>query len=250
MDNTSSTEPISYENPWRIWPTIGFTILIFLVNIIISVAIIICIAVITKQDNPNIDLKTSIHKISEIGSYECVSYILSAIFCVPLIILCAKLKKGISIREYLALRMPNKQSYLIWLPITFIYIALTDGAKAFFNIPTIDESSRQLYDTTGFKPLFYITVILAAPIYEEFLMRGFLFASILRTRIKSNGAILITSALWAILHVQYGYLDCFIIFVAGMIIGTARVKSSSLIVCIAMHVFGNLIFTIELLLFA
>jgi membrane protease YdiL (CAAX protease family) len=58
-------------------------------------------------------------------------------------------------------------------------------------------------------------------------------------------AVAITAALWAIIHQQYDAYDIGVIFVMGLLIGAARVRTGSIYVPIAMHSVASLIATIE-----
>jgi len=52
-------------------------------------------------------------------------------------------------------------------------------------------------------PLFGIAAVVFAPLFEEGFFRGFLFVGFKQSRLGSFGTILITSAAWAALHIQY-----------------------------------------------
>lgn len=53
-------------------------------------------------------------------------------------------------------------------------------------------------------------------------------------------AITISAVLWAVIHTQYDLLTMAFILADGLILGTARVHSRSVITSVAMHVAGNL----------
>ena len=48
-----------------------------------------------------------------------------------------------------------------------------------------------------------ISVIIVAPIIEEFLFRGFLYSQLARTRLGGWGSVCLSSLLWTIIHFQY-----------------------------------------------
>ena len=52
-------------------------------------------------------------------------------------------------------------------------------------------------------PLLILAVVVAAPVREEVLFRGFLFKGIAASRWGPIAAILISSTIWALIHVQY-----------------------------------------------
>ena len=54
------------------------------------------------------------------------------------------------------------------------------------------------------EPIFsFISVVLVAPIIEEFLFRGFLYAQLRRSLLKDWGAIAVSSLIWTAIHFQY-----------------------------------------------
>ena len=91
----------------------------------------------------------------------------------------------------------------------------------------------------------WLAVIVAAPVFEEIFFRGFLFKGLQHSRIGPLGAILVTSLLWATIHLQYDLWDLGIIFALGIFLGFARLKTGSVYATIALHALVNLIATIE-----
>lgn len=91
-----------------------------------------------------------------------------------------------------------------------------------------------------------ILIVIIAPILEEIFFRGFL----LRTLVNKWGIVLgsiISSALFAILHLQFG--NIIPIFILGLIINWMAIRSKSILPCIFFHIFNNAIaFTVELLI--
>jgi membrane protease YdiL (CAAX protease family) len=61
-----------------------------------------------------------------------------------------------------------------------------------------------------------------------------------RTRLGIFGAIALTAALWAAIHMQYEPATLALIFIDGLVLGAARHYTRSLYLPIFMHVIGNL----------
>ena len=78
------------------------------------------------------------------------------------------------------------------------------------------------------------------PIAEELGFRGLLMAWLRRTRLGVAGAIVISAALWSVIHLQYSPALLMLIFMDGIVLGLARHYSGSLLLPIVMHVGGNL----------
>lgn len=137
--------------------------------------------------------------------------------------------------------------YLLYLGISFIVnlIIIYTGIKIpGFQIqekllPILGENTLSLI-------IAGILIVLVAPILEEIFFRGFL----LRTLVNKWGIVLgsiISSALFAVLHLQFGSIIP--IFILGLIINWMVIRSKSILPSIFFHVFNNAIaFTIELLI--
>jgi uncharacterized protein len=87
--------------------------------------------------------------------------------------------------------------------------------------------------------------VVAAPVYEEIFFRGFLFEGILWSRLGPVGAVVITSLVWAGVHLQYDYFELSMLLIFGLVIGVARLRTRSIVTCIAMHFFFNLMASVE-----
>ena len=58
-----------------------------------------------------------------------------------------------------------------------------------------------------------ISVIIIAPVIEEFLFRGFLFSQLSRTKLGGWGSVCLSSLLWTIIHFQYEFLILLVLFI-------------------------------------
>ena len=84
-----------------------------------------------------------------------------------------------------------------------------------------------------------ISVIIVAPIIEEFLFRGFLYSQLARTRLGGWGSVCLSSLLWTIIHFQYEPLILMVLFIFGIFLGYIRMAYNSLALPIALHAVNN-----------
>lgn len=96
--------------------------------------------------------------------------------------------------------------------------------------------------------LVFPSVALGAPIAEEVIFRGQLFSALSQTRLGVSGTAVITSGLWALLHMSEPWLSVGLIFVMGLVLGWLMYRFGSLWVVIACHAAWNAIYS--LILFA
>jgi membrane protease YdiL (CAAX protease family) len=74
----------------------------------------------------------------------------------------------------------------------------------------------------------FALLVVLAPLSEELLFRGFLYGGLAQSRIGPVGAILVTSGIWTVIHVQYTWLIMTQVFIYGVVFGVVRWRSGSL----------------------
>ena len=133
---------------------------------------------------------------------------------------------------------------LRWMGWARFLAALAIGAIALFSIEILrvriggDPVPGFLIRAYGSSPapvLLWIAIAAAAPLFEEFLVRGFLLHGLAGSRIGWAGAIAISSLLWTLPHIQYGPTDMVTIFLDGIILGWSRLASGSIGAAIVLH---------------
>jgi membrane protease YdiL (CAAX protease family) len=82
-------------------------------------------------------------------------------------------------------------------------------------------------------------VTIAMPLAEELVFRGPIFAAIAGTRAGRWGAVILTSAAWALIHMTAPWIFVTIIFMMGLILGTLLLRFGSLWVTIVCHSIWN-----------
>ena len=98
---------------------------------------------------------------------------------------------------------------------------------------------------SGTLALLLFAAVVAAPVGEEIVFRGFLFRGWSASRLGVTGTIVLTSAIWAAIHVQYDWFGIMQVFCLGLLFGWVRWRSGSTVLTILMHAVTNLAATIE-----
>jgi len=107
-----------------------------------------------------------------------------------------------------------------------------------------------MFDLANEPRLFWIaipSVALGAPLVEEFLFRGPLFAALAQTQLGRWGTVFVTSGGWAILHFSEPLFSVALIFLMGLALGGLLLRFGSLWVTIACHGAWNFIFSLATL---
>jgi membrane protease YdiL (CAAX protease family) len=93
--------------------------------------------------------------------------------------------------------------------------------------------------------LLLIAAVVAAPIGEEIMFRGFLFRGWAASPLGVTGTIVLTSAIWAAIHVQYDWFGIVQVFCLGLLFGWVRARSGSTVLTMMMHSVCNIAATVE-----
>ncbi|HRY05609.1 MAG TPA: CPBP family intramembrane metalloprotease [Hyphomicrobiaceae bacterium] len=85
-----------------------------------------------------------------------------------------------------------------------------------------------------------LVIVVGAPVMEELMFRGFLFATLARSRLGIGGAAIVTSLGWAALHAGYSLAGLVEVFLVGLYFSLLLVKTGSLRVPMFCHGAYNL----------
>ena len=232
---------------WGFWATILLSILVFAIfSVVQSIGIISYLYLSDPESvkalaGPDSSFAATQFLEQDLlnGDAIAVGEIPAAIIGVLLMIWFASMRKPLTVDEYLDLNIPSLKSMLGFLGLIVLAMVLMESVNYFWDRPT-PEFMTKVYANTKNLPLFWIAVSVAAPFFEEFLFRGFLLEGMARSRLGLTGAVIITSAIWAVIHMQYGWFEIISIFFIGILLCVAKIKSKSLYVPIAMHMLMNL----------
>ena len=95
-----------------------------------------------------------------------------------------------------------------------------------------------LYDSANPKWLLILTMVVIAPIYEEVMFRGFMWAGLAKP-LGFWWASIATSLVFAWIHGQYTPIEGVAIVALAMVFSWARAKSNSLGLPIVLHIMNN-----------
>ena len=140
--------------------------------------------------------------------------------------------------DYLALKPIGARAFWLGLACTLGYLIAVDlfgyASGRGLSVPWV----REVYSSalaSGTLPALLIVIVVMAPITEEVLFRGFLFRGWAASRLGVAGAVVLSSAIWAALHVQYDWITMCQIFGLGLIFGWQRHRTGSTLTTIALH---------------
>jgi uncharacterized protein len=216
------------------WATLGFTVFAFVLGALIAVVAVRLMIPGTR----NLDLYGRIANGTRLAVISLAS---SPVMIITLML--ASRRSGSSVFAYLGLDIPGRRHIVItvaglavWIAFTAI-IDLVLGRDADPWILAIHRSAQ----ADGSLIWLWLAIVIAAPISEEVLFRGFMFRGFVRAPRDAVPSIVLISLIWSLQHIQYDLLDITEIFVLGLLLGLVRWRTGSTTLTILLHAINNLV---------
>jgi len=239
---TAETPPTP-ATPWGFWATLGWSLLIALGYVLVQgvAAFVMALAGLVGKAGAIPSAK----EFEVSGLAIAVATILSTPVAVCLCLLFASLRRGIPVRDYLGLGWPTTTTCARWCLAFLAMVLAADAVTSALGRPIIPEFMVETYRSAKLLPLLWIALIVGAPLSEEFFFRGFLFSGLQHSFAGPWGTVVLTAALWAVIHVQYDVYGMGMIFLQGLLLGCARLATGSVWLCVALHGLTNFVATVE-----
>lgn len=242
-DSSAFSQPLPAQSfsRWGLWATLGWSLCIFSLFVLSQTLVAIIVITIAAAARPNVDPIILAEEMANTGWVLSLATLVSTPICMGAIALFIRWKQGYTIKRYLELDWPKWRPFFVWCFLTLGLIYGMDYVRSLLDISSTSTFTTDMYTTARFIPLLYLAVGVAAPLFEEVFFRGFMFQGLRHSRLGRWGAVLLPSLLWAVIHLQYDVYDVTSIFIFGVLMGIAQVKTRSLYVPIAMHALNNIL---------
>jgi membrane protease YdiL (CAAX protease family) len=229
--------------PWGLWATLGFTAALVSAFVLVETFVVLIWVIVGTVSGHHVvprDLEAN-------GLLLALATCAATPVVIPLTYLFARIRRGMRVADYLALRPVPLKQLLRWTAVFLVLLVLSDCLTACLGRPIVPDFMVRVYRTAGFVPLLALAIILVAPLMEEVVFRGFLFEGLAHSCLGRFGAITLTSLLWSLTHVQYDAYGIATIFISGLLLGFIRLRTGSLYVTILLHGLMNLVATLEVM---
>ncbi len=113
------------------------------------------------------------------------------------------------------------------------------AASQILGQPLVWEWVLAVYATRGSTLLFWLAVVVAAPVFEELLFRGFLQRGLIAASVRPAWAIVLSTAAFTVLHIQYDALALALVFASSLILGAAYHRTGSIGLAVGLHALIN-----------
>jgi membrane protease YdiL (CAAX protease family) len=231
--------------PWGFWATIGLGIALLGIYFVgQSLVTIACVVIHTLGTGGKLTSEQSLAQAMD-GDVISIALGLTAPATIFFIGWFIKLRRGPTWQDYLGWHWPKWPVALLWTGGLLLLWGFSELVTQLLQRPSVPEVMLTVYRTANFKPLLWLGIILVAPVVEELIFRGFMFRGWAGSRLGGWGTIVLTSFLWAAIHLQYDLYGVASIFCFGIFLGWMRLRTGSVLLCVVLHTLQNLVATIQ-----
>ena len=238
---------VSNHNPavWGLRGTLIWGLIIAVAFVVTQVVVMGLYIGIHYKDASSLEYKSLMLGLQYNGTVVSLVTLASLLVCGPLIWGIVKLKKNSNLKHYLGLKWVGVRTLAFWLVVIICLLVASDLLTGLLGKSIVPDFMETAYKSAESRWLLWLALVIAAPVFEELYFRGFLISGFSSTFVGPIGAVVITAALWAVIHVQYDLYGVLTIFIMGLLLGVARLRTGSVLLTIAIHSFANLVATIE-----
>jgi len=245
--NETLSHPMDGQR-WGFWATLGFSLIVIFAFVFLQSVLAVIFSVWESQVNPGLDTETYMQSLINDGNYLAWATVLSAFWCTGLVVIFSSMRNGVTLVQYINLKPISIRQASLWILVLVGFLLGWEGLHWLLEKPFVTEDMIQSYTSAETKWVFWVALVIGAPVVEEFLFRGFLFEGLRDTRLGPVGAVVITSVIWASIHQQYEMFEIIVIGTMGVVLGIAKIKTGSLYTTIIMHSMNNFVATLQVAL--
>ena len=188
-------------------------------------------------DIPSADLKSLMHQ----AGWMALAMIGSFPFTLGVIWFATHLARQ-PFADYLALRWPSARELVraLALMLAVLVVWFVTGWLIGQRASEFAIDGYRSARASGWLSVYVAALLVFVPISEEFVVRGFLFRGWSQSFLGPVGAIVLTSAVWTALHIQYNAFYLSEIFAIGLVLGYFRWQTGSTLLTTIVHAAINL----------
>jgi|PersoiStandDraft_1058852.scaffolds.fasta_scaffold02323_7 membrane protease YdiL (CAAX protease family) len=153
------------------------------------------------------------------------------------------MRAGSDAADYLGLTLPRRSEVVFGIVAVAAVIIASNALSWLLGQNIVTAFQSDIYRTAsaaGWLPWLWLAVVVATPIGEETLFRGFLFRGWLRSPRDAWPVIVVTALLWALTHLQYDWYVTAQVFTFGLLLGWMRWCTGSTLLTMLLHGLINL----------
>jgi membrane protease YdiL (CAAX protease family) len=147
-------------------------------------------------------------------------------------------RTGESAADYLGWIWPRRSHVVFGITAIVVFIVVGNAGSWLLGRDIVTTFQTDITATAlaaGWLPLLILAVVVATPIGEETLFRGFLFRGWIKSSHDTWPVIGATALLFALMHVQYDWFVIAQVFAFGLLLGWMRWATGSSILTMLLH---------------
>jgi len=232
---------------WGLWPTIGRSLVCFIISTYVAVlAGQVFMALFPTNLTQDIDIEKALAFDPTTLTGPVWSFFIIVRAFIGVVILAMMLPpRCTSFFAYFGPILPERRLVFKYAAIIMLLIGAQNVLSALLGGRIVLTREIEAFRAGGYVAAYWVALVIAAPLYEELLFRGFLFKGIAQSRLGGWAAILITAGAWTALHAQYSGFQLGGILIHGLYYGWVRLKTGSTGLSVLLHALGNAIVIIE-----
>lgn len=229
----SASLPHDRLQRWGPWATLAWGAGAAIVLIVSQTLGAIAYIAGTNGFSPGVPIPTE--NLESNGAMLSVAFLLSTPLVLAYFFLAVHLAR-VPFGEYMALNRPRWSDVLVGIGglLAVLVVAGLGATLSGQEMPDFMSETFRTARDAGALPLFFFSFAVLAPVQEELFFRGFLYRG-LSASIGPWITIVLTSAVWAVVHLQYDWFFIVEIFVLGIVFGWLRMRSGSTILTMLLH---------------
>ena len=217
------------------WPTIGYGVAVYVGSTVIGVWLLALLSMVFMNEAIDISPVAEGEITPELAYYFLQLICISAVIGSALIYYLTRTRLKGNTDAYLGVTPVSWKQMQPWLWLAFGYVFISGIITTVYD--KMSDPTPVLDPLAMLDPsvMLVVTVVIAVPMWEELLFRGFIFEGLKNSPMGVNGAILLSAVWWAGMHTNYNLGGLVVILVFGIILGLARARFNSILLPIAMH---------------
>jgi membrane protease YdiL (CAAX protease family) len=230
------------------WSTVGWAALAFVAWLAAEALVLIVFLAHWFARNPGVPI--DVDRIAHDGYVVSIASIASMVVQCGVVIFAVRRAQQ-PVADYLGLvRRPHLREIVFCLASVAALLIASDLISFSMGHDLVPPFMVKVYEAArdaGAPAILFLLIaaVVAAPIGEEIMFRGFLFRGWAASPLGVTGTIILTSAVWAAIHVQYDWFGIVQVFCLGLLFGWVRARSGSTLLTMMMHSVCNIAATVE-----
>src|SRR3972149_4024963 len=194
--------PPGNASPWGVWATLGWMVLMIVSTVAASFIAVLPYLLWTGTPLNPARMRPVLEAAVKNGDFLWINYVITIPFLSAVLVLALFLRPQYPARLYPALSNTSLKNWVLWPVALLLFSFGSDGLLYLLDVNPVDDWMVQVYGSAACLPCLLIAVCLIAPVLEELVFRGFVFAGI-QARLGPVWAVILSALPWAVMHMQY-----------------------------------------------